>query len=111
MEGHTNEPAQVTEAFRLGAFAVVVGLNYHSAAIDHSTLCSSGAERNTSMNTSLKNKLLVCDLDGTLLDAQGQIDEKSLTLIKEFCAAGGHFVVCTGRMDTDIQFIEEKLWC
>lgn len=61
------------------------------------------------MNTSLKNKLLVCDLDGTLLDAQGQIDEKSLTLIKEFCAAGGHFVVCTGRMDTDIQFIEEKL--
>lgn len=25
MEGHTNEPAQVTEAFRLGAFAVVVG--------------------------------------------------------------------------------------
>lgn len=61
------------------------------------------------MNTSLKNKLLVCDLDGTLLDAQGQIDEKSLTLIKEFCSAGGHFVVCTGRMDTDIQFIEEKL--
>lgn len=53
--------------------------------------------------------LLVCDLDGTLLDAKGQVDEASLAKIKAFCIAGGHFVICTGRMDTDIRYVEEKL--
>ncbi len=57
----------------------------------------------------LPEKLLVCDLDGTLLDNNGAIDETSLSRIKTFCQEGGHFVVCTGRMDTDIQFIEDKL--
>lgn len=57
----------------------------------------------------MKNKLLVCDLDGTLLDENGRIDEESLAKIKHFCEDGGHFVICTGRMDTDIQYIEKKL--
>lgn len=57
----------------------------------------------------MKDKLLVCDLDGTLLDENGIIDEVSLEKVKAFCEDGGHFVVCTGRMDTDIQYIEKKL--
>lgn len=57
----------------------------------------------------MKDKLLVCDLDGTLLDVNGAIDEVSLEKIKQFCEDGGHFVVCTGRMDTDIRYIEDKL--
>ena len=56
-----------------------------------------------------ENKLLVCDLDGTLLDAQGKIDQESLESIKSFCKDGGHFVICTGRMDADILYVEEKL--
>lgn len=57
----------------------------------------------------MNDKLLVCDLDGTLLDETGAIDEESLAKIKKFCEDGGHFVICTGRMDTDIKYIEEKL--
>lgn len=44
-----------------------------------------------------------------MLDANGAIDEVSLEKIKQFCEDGGHFVVCTGRMDTDIRYIEDKL--
>lgn len=61
------------------------------------------------MKTTLAETLLVCDLDGTLLDAKGAIDQKSLAKIKQYCLDGGNFVICTGRMDTDIQYIEEKL--
>lgn len=61
------------------------------------------------MKNFLQNKLLVCDLDGTLLDKNGEIDQESLILIKTFCKDGGNFVVCTGRMDTDIQYVERKL--
>ncbi|MBC1340260.1 Cof-type HAD-IIB family hydrolase [Listeria welshimeri] len=57
----------------------------------------------------MNDVLLVCDLDGTLLDSSGQIDQLSLKKIKKFCEDGGHFVICTGRMDTDIQYVEQKL--
>lgn len=57
----------------------------------------------------MEKKLLVCDLDGTLLDAEGKVDQDSLMKIKRFCEDGGHFVICTGRMDSDIQYVEEKL--
>jgi Cof subfamily protein (haloacid dehalogenase superfamily) len=57
----------------------------------------------------MEDKLLVCDLDGTLLDENGAIDEESLEKIKRFCVDGGHFVICTGRMDSDIRYIEGKL--
>lgn len=57
----------------------------------------------------MEKKLLVCDLDGTLLDAAGNVDQASLMKIKDFCEDGGHFVICTGRMDSDIQYVESKL--
>ncbi|MGX7163642.1 HAD-IIB family hydrolase [Enterococcus massiliensis] len=57
----------------------------------------------------MKNQLLICDLDGTLLDANGKVDHDSLEKIKKFCEDGGHFVICTGRMDSDIQYVEQQL--
>ncbi|WP_099223876.1 Cof-type HAD-IIB family hydrolase [Listeria costaricensis] len=56
-----------------------------------------------------KPKLLICDLDGTLLDHTGQVDASSLEEIKAFCASGGELVICTGRLDQDIEFVEEAL--
>lgn len=57
----------------------------------------------------MKNVLLVCDLDGTLLNAAGEIDQESLKKIQKFCMDGGHFTICTGRMDSDIRYVEEAL--
>lgn len=57
----------------------------------------------------MSNNCLVCDLDGTLLDYEGQIDNQSLAKIKTFIAKGGDFIICTGRLDQDIVFIEKKL--
>lgn len=57
----------------------------------------------------MNDVLLVCDLDGTLLDSNGQIDQLSFNKIKKFCEDGGNFVICTGRMDTDIRYVEQKL--
>jgi Cof subfamily protein (haloacid dehalogenase superfamily) len=54
-------------------------------------------------------KLLVCDLDGTLLDQTGRIDEESLAKINRFIREGNDFCVCTGRLDEDIKFVERKL--
>lgn len=54
-------------------------------------------------------KLLVCDLDGTLLDENNQIDDRSLTLLKKFVASGNDFCVCTGRLDEDIKYVEKLL--
>ncbi|WP_413476611.1 Cof-type HAD-IIB family hydrolase [Latilactobacillus fuchuensis] len=54
-------------------------------------------------------KLLVCDLDGTLLDQQNQIDAESLALLKKYARSDNDFCVCTGRLDEDIKFIEHKI--
>lgn len=53
--------------------------------------------------------MLVCDLDGTLLNEYGKIDSASLDEIKLFCEKGGNFVICTGRLDQDIEYVEEQL--
>lgn len=42
-------------------------------------------------------KLIVSDLDGTLLDATGQISEKNIAAIKKAMERGVTFVVATGR--------------
>lgn len=54
-------------------------------------------------------KLLVCDLDGTLLDAHNQIDDASLAQLKGYVQAGNEFVVCTGRLDEDIKYVERQI--
>lgn len=54
-------------------------------------------------------KLLVCDLDGTLLDQKNNIDNESLNLIKHFIDDGNDFCICTGRLDEDIKYVEKEL--
>ncbi|MFT8411831.1 MAG: HAD hydrolase family protein [Schleiferilactobacillus perolens] len=54
-------------------------------------------------------KLLVCDLDGTLLDQHNAMDAYSRQAIMNFIQAGNDFCICTGRLDADIQYVEKKL--
>lgn len=41
--------------------------------------------------------LIACDLDGTLLDDNGEVSKDSLAAIREMSAWGIEFVLCTGR--------------
>ncbi|WP_057817621.1 HAD hydrolase family protein [Schleiferilactobacillus perolens] len=54
-------------------------------------------------------KLLVCDLDGTLLDIHNNIDPTTLQSLKDFIADGNDISVCTGRLDEDIKYVEHRL--
>lgn len=54
-------------------------------------------------------KLLVCDLDGTLLNQKNQIDPNSLFKIKQFIQDGNEFCICTGRLDADIKYVEKRI--
>lgn len=49
------------------------------------------------MIRSLKDILIVSDMDGTLLTAREGIPACNLATINLFCAMGGHFTVATGR--------------
>ena len=42
--------------------------------------------------------MLISDMDGTLLNKDGQISEKNIEAIQEFISLGGKFTVATGRM-------------
>lgn len=48
-------------------------------------------------------KLIVCDLDETLLDRDARISKQNEQAIKAFVAQGGHFVPNTGRSFLSIQ--------
>lgn len=54
-------------------------------------------------------QLLVCDLDGTLLDRNNNIDPDSMAKLKQYVHSGNDFCVCTGRLDSDIKYIEKEL--
>lgn len=54
-------------------------------------------------------KILFCDLDGTLLDNENNIDEFTLKKLKNYIKDGGKLVIATGRLDHDIKVVEEKL--
>ncbi len=47
---------------------------------------------------SFKGILLVCDMDGTLLDSNKQISRENLEAAKYFVERGGSFTIATGRM-------------
>ncbi len=56
----------------------------------------------------MKYKLIVADLDGTLLDDRQAIGGETRRLIDEFRARGGHFSLATGRMeDSCRKYVEE----
>ena len=46
--------------------------------------------------------LIVSDFDGTLVKADGTIDERNKVLIAEYIAAGGSFAISTGRLPVGI---------
>jgi Cof subfamily protein (haloacid dehalogenase superfamily) len=48
----------------------------------------------------LECTLLVCDMDGTLLDSKCKISDKNLKAINRFVDKGGTFTLATGRMET-----------
>jgi len=55
----------------------------------------------------LKDKLIISDLDGTLLNNQHKVSEHNQHWIKKFISEGGLFTFATGRMEeTTFQFIE-----
>ena len=49
-----------------------------------------------------KYRLIVSDFDGTLLRDDRRVEEQTVQTIKEYCASGGHFAVCTGRTPKSI---------
>ncbi|HHW00770.1 MAG TPA: HAD family phosphatase [Clostridiaceae bacterium] len=52
--------------------------------------------------TPFKGILLVCDMDGTLLDSKKQISRQNREAVKYFVEKGGRFTIATGRMDLGI---------
>ena len=50
------------------------------------------------INYPFRGKMLVTDMDGTLLDSKSRISEANQRAIKRFIAGGGLFTVATGRM-------------
>lgn len=56
----------------------------------------------------MKGKLIISDLDGTLLNNQHKVSEQNQRWIKKFISEGGLFTFATGRMEeTTFQFIEQ----
>ncbi len=60
-------------------------------------------------NTDSSKKILFCDLDGTLINHLGEIDEYTLTRIRQFCDAGNEFIIATGRQYDDITHFERRI--
>lgn len=58
----------------------------------------------------LKNKVVVFDLDGTLLDSQNEIigGIETLNCLDTLQRAGCTLAICTGRLDHDIIMIDQK---
>lgn len=54
-------------------------------------------------------RLLVTDLDGTLLDPQGRVHERDLEAVRRLRASGVHVAICTGRLFSGTRHIAEEL--
>ena len=61
------------------------------------------------MNIKNNKKLFICDLDGVLVRNNGNIRSEDIENIRTFIHKGGDFIICTGRLDQDIKYIEEKI--
>lgn len=49
-----------------------------------------------------KGRLLVCDMDGTLLNSSSKISEENIKALHRFVEGGGLFTVATGRMEKSV---------
>ncbi len=55
-----------------------------------------------------KGRLLVCDMDGTLLDSGSKVSRENKLALERFVDGGGLFTVATGRMEkTVIQYLSD----
>lgn len=61
------------------------------------------------MNIKNNEKLFICDLDGVLVRNDGSIRPEDIEDIRSFINNGGNFIICTGRLDQDIKYIEDKI--
>lgn len=50
-----------------------------------------------------EGRLLVCDMDGTLLDSASKLSIENKRALERFVAGGGLFTVATGRMEKSVQ--------
>ncbi|MCL2165287.1 MAG: Cof-type HAD-IIB family hydrolase [Oscillospiraceae bacterium] len=56
----------------------------------------------------LKYKLIAADLDGTLLDGQGLISDRTRKAVEEYHRRGGVFTLATGRMENSaLEYVRE----
>ncbi|MDR3599671.1 MAG: Cof-type HAD-IIB family hydrolase [Desulfosporosinus sp.] len=55
------------------------------------------------MNKSQAGILLVCDMDGTLLNSHNQISPQNRSALNRFVAQGGSFTVATGRIEASVE--------
>lgn len=55
------------------------------------------------------NKLLVCDMDGTLLNSQNEISEENIKALQRYVKAGGMFTLATGRMEGALEPFLDRL--
>lgn len=55
-------------------------------------------------------KVVVFDLDGTLINASNEViqGERTISLLRKLQSLHYHLAICTGRLDHDIVFINEK---
>lgn len=49
-----------------------------------------------------KGRLLVCDMDGTLLDSCGKVSKENRAALERFVEGGGLFTVATGRSEESV---------
>ena len=56
-----------------------------------------------------KYRLIVSDLDGTLLDSRGKISDNTRATINEYQKRGGVFTIATGRMDESAGVFVDEL--
>ena len=56
----------------------------------------------------LKYRLIVSDLDGTLLNSKGQMSNRTIEAIKQYHEAGGFFTYATGRSEVSARIFAEQ---
>lgn len=55
-----------------------------------------------------KDRLLICDMDGTLLDSSSRLSKENKMALDRFVAGGGLFTVATGRMEKSVmQYLQD----
>lgn len=55
------------------------------------------------------NKLIISDIDGTLINSRNQLTKETVVAIKYFMAEGGKFAFATGRNPSGIMALEEAI--